>query len=143
MSVQVICDKDNLFRFGVQYIGCVSEHFRKIQCCPGFRHNRFSSACQRLGDHEDICDTITDIYGIHFLRLPWFTWNTDFFYKLLIGFIYAYNRIERIIRTLVNFQYILHFGHEFSICLRNAPFLYKPRFDLVFFITSQTVLSVI
>ena len=32
---------------------------------------------------------------------------------------------------------------KFSICLWDTPFLYKPRFDLIFFITSQTVVSVI
>ncbi len=52
------------------------------------------------------------------------------------------NRIKGIIRTLVNFQYILHFSHKFSICLRNAPSLYKPRLDLVVFITSQTVVTI-
>ena len=143
MRVQIVGNKNNLLCPLIQHIGSVPEDLRKIQRCPAFCHNRFPPACQRLGNYKDICNTITDIHGIHLFRSPGFTGQTDFLYHLLIRFVYADNRVERIISSLVNFQYILHFCHKFSICLRNTPFLYKPRFDFVFFITSQTVLSVI
>ncbi len=118
------------------------ENFCKIQCCAGLRHNRFSPACQRLGNHEDICNAITDIYGIHFLRLSRFTGDTDFLYKLLVRFIYTDDRTKGIVRALVYLQHVLHLRHEFGVCFRNAPFLYEPRLDFVFFMTSQTVVSV-
>lgn len=121
----------------------MTEKFRKIQCRAALCHDSLPPACQWFGNHKDICNTIADIHGIHLFRSPRFTGQTDFLYHLLIRFVYADNRVERIIWSLVNFQYILHFCHKFSICLRNTPFLYKPRFDFVFFITSQTVLSVI
>lgn len=142
MGIQVIGNKDYFFCPWVQGVGCIPEDFCKIQRRSALRHNRFPPACQRPGNHEDICNAITDIYGIHFLRLSRFTGDTDLLYKLLVRFIYAYNRTEGITGALVYLQHILHLRHEFSICLRNAPFLYKPRLDFVFFITSQTVVSV-
>lgn len=142
MGIQVVGNKDYFFCPWVQGVGCIPEDFCKIQRRSALLHNRFPPACQRLGNHEDICNAITDIYGIHFLRLSRSTGDTDFLYKLLVRFIYAYNRTEGIIGALVYLQHILHLRYEFSICLRNAPFLYKPRLDFVFFITSQTVVSV-
>ena len=79
---------------------------------------------------------------IHLFRMSRFTRDTGFFYQLLVRFVYADNRAQRVIGTLVNLQHILHFCHEISISLRDAPFLHKPRFDFVFFMTSQMVLSV-
>ena len=133
MRVQIICNKDTLFRPGIQHVGSVSENFCKIRCCPDFRHNCFPPACQWFGDHKDICHTITDIYGIRFLRLPWFTGDAGFFYQLLICFIYADDGGKGIIWPLVNFQHIFHLCHKFGVCLRDAPFLYKPRFNFIFF----------
>ena len=143
MCIQIVCDKYNLFCPGIQRVRGIFEDICKIQCSSGFCYNRFSPACERFRDHKDIRNTITDIYGIHFLRMPRFTGNTGFFYKLFICFIYADNGDKRVIWTLVNFQHIFHLCHKFSICLWDTPFLYKPRFNLVFFITSQTVVSVI
>lgn len=72
-----------------------------------------------------------------------FTGDTGFFYKLFVRFIYADDRMERSIGTLVYLQHVLHLRYEFGVRFRNAPFLHKPWFDFVFFITPQTVASVI
>ena len=142
MGIQVVSNKDYFFRPWVQGVGSVPENFCKIQCCAGLRHNRFPPACQRFRNHEDICNTAADIYGIYFFRLARFTGDTGFLYKLFVRFIYADDRPERVIRALVYLQHVLHLRYEFRVCFRNAPFLHKPWFDFVFFITSQTVVSV-
>ena len=142
MRVEVVCNKDDLFCPWIQGIGSVPEYLCKIQCCTGLRHNSFPPAYQGFGNHEYICNPVADIYGIQFFRLAWFTGDAGFLYELFVRFIYADNRAERVIWTLIDFQHIFHFCHEPGICLRNAPLLYKPRFNLVFFMTSQTVLSV-
>lgn len=120
----------------------MTEKFRKIQCRAALCHDSLPPACQWFGNHEDIRNTIAHIYRIYFFRLPRLTGNAAFLYELFVRFIYTYDGTERIVWALVYFQYILHFCHEFGIRLRNAPFLYKPRLDFVFFITSQTVVSV-
>ena len=142
MGIGIVSYKHYLLRPRVQRVTSIPGDLCKIQRCAGLRHNRFPPACQRSGNHEDICNSITYIHGIYFLRLSRFAGDTGFLYKLPVRFIYAYNRTEGIIGALVYLQHILHPRYEFSICLRNAPFLYKPRLDFVFFITSQTVVSV-
>ena len=142
MGIEIVSNKHYLLRPRVQRVTSIPEDLCKIQRCAGRLHNRFPPACQRFGNHEDICNAITDIHGICFLRLSRFAGDTGFLYKLLVRFIYAYNRTEWIIGALVYLQHILHLCYEFSICLWNAPFLYKPRLDFVFFITLQMVLSV-
>ena len=142
MGIEVVGNKDNLFSSWIQGIGSVLEYLRKIQSRSGLCHNSFSPAGQRFGNHEYIRHPVADIYRIHLFGMARFTRDTGFFYKLFVRFVYADNGAQRIIRTLVNLQYILHFCHKISISLRNAPFFHKPRLDFVFFITSQMVLSV-
>ena len=142
MGIQIVGNKDYFFCPWVQSVGSISENFCKIQCCAGLCHNRFPPACQGFRNHEDICNTVADIHGIYFFRPAWFTGHTGFLYELFVRFIYADDRTERVIRALVYLQHVLHLRYELGVCFRNAPFLYKPRLDFVFFITSQTVLSV-
>ena len=104
--------------------------------------NSFSPARQRFGDYKYIRHPVADIYRIHLFGMSRFIRNMGFLYQLFVRFVYTDNWVQRIIRTLVNLQHILHFRHKISISLWNAPFLYKPRLDFVFFITSQMVLSV-
>ena len=68
---------------------------------------------------------------------------TGFPDQLLVRLINAHNRIKRVIRTLIYFQHILHFRYKFRVRFGDTPFLDLPRLDFVFFITSQTVVSVI
>ena len=123
----------------------VSEVYRRISAKSNavrLCYNRFPPACQGFRNHEDICNTVADIHGIYFFRLAWFTGNTCFLYELFVRFIYADDRTERVIRALIYLQHVLHLRYELGVCFRNAPFLYEPRLDFIFFITSQTVLSV-
>ena len=143
MGVEVIGNKDYLFRSRIQGIGSVLEYPGKIQCRPCLRHNGFSPARQRFGDHKYIRHPVADIDRIHLFRLSWFTRDTLFLYQLFVCFINTDNGAQRVVRALVNLQHIFHFCHKISVSFRNAPFFYKPRLDFVFFITSQIVLSVI
>ena len=120
----------------------VARYPGKVQSRPCLCYNRFSPARQRLGDHKYIRHPVADIYRIHLFGMSRFTRNTGLLYQRFVRFVYTDNWVQRIIRTLVNLQHILHFRHKISISLWNAPFLYKPRLDFVFFITSQMVLSV-
>ena len=142
MGIEIIRHKNYFFCLWIQNVGRIFEDVRKVQRRPCLCYDRFPFTRQWLGNHEHICNTVTDIYGIHFFGLPWSAGDTLFLYKLFVRFIYTDNGGERIIWTLVYFQHILHFGHELGIRLWNAPFLYKPRLDFVFFITLQMVLSV-
>lgn len=142
MGIEIVRDKDYLFHPWVQGIGRILQDIRKIQRCPCLCHNRLPPACQRFRNHEDIRYTVAYIDRIHLFRLTRSAGDSGFLYELLVRFIYTDNRAQRVIRPLVNLQYILHFCYKFSVCLGDTPFFYKPRFDFVFFMTSQIVVSV-
>ena len=142
MRVEIIRNKNNLVRFWIKCIGSILQDMSKIQRCPCLRNDRFPLSGQRFTDHKHIDDAIADIYTIYLFGLSGFTGHTSFLNELFVRFVYADNRIERVIRTLIYFQHILHLRYIFRVCLRDAPLLDLPRLDLVFFITSQTVLSV-
>ncbi len=108
VGVEVVGNKDYLFRPWAQDIGSILENLCKIQCCPGLCHNGLSSACQRFGNHEHICHPVADIYRIHFFRLAWFAGYAYFLYELFVRFIYTDNRAKGIKGMLVNLQNILH-----------------------------------
>ena len=114
----------------------------KILCCMCLRDNSFPFPRQRFTDHEHIGNTIADIFRIHLFGLPRFTGYTNLLNQLFVRLIYADNWVERVVRPLIYFQHILHFRYKFRIRPGDAPFFDLPRLDFVFFITSQTVLSV-
>ncbi|MNT31835.1 hypothetical protein D3C72_1676880 [compost metagenome] len=143
MRIEIVCDQDNLLGMGVEDIRRVLEHLGEIYSCPGCGDDGFTLARKWFKDHKDFVNTVTLVFRVYFFRLTRRTGNSGFFDQLLIGFIDANNRMHRIIGTLIDIQYILHFGYKFCTGFWNAPFLDEPWFDLVFFITSQTVLSVI
>ena len=65
------------------------------------------------------------------------------FISCFVRFVYADNRIGRGIWTPLKLRHILQLCYKSSIRFWDAPFLYKPWLDFVFFITLQMVLSVI
>ena len=134
MRIEVICDKDNLLGKGIHCIGSKFEGIDKIDCFSGFCNNGFAFACKRFKNHEDICDTVSLIFGINFFGLAWSTWNTSFLNELLICFVNADHRIQRIIWALIDIKHVFHFGYKFSTCFGYTPFggepccrLYIPR----------------
>ena len=124
--------RPGFFRPWVQGVGSILENICKIQCCASLRHNSFPPACQGVGKHKYISNTVAGIHGIYFFRMPRFAGDAGFLYKLFVRFIYTDDRTEGIVRALVYLQHVLHLRHEFGICFRNAPFLYEPRLDFVF-----------
>ena len=143
MRIEIVRNKSNLIGGRIHGIGCEFEDICKIDSRSGFSDNGFTVTPKRLENHKDISDTVTFIYRIDFFWLTRSTRNAGFPNELLIRFVNANDWVQWIIRTLVNIQHIFHFCYEFSACFRNAPFFNEPRLDFVFFITSQTVLSVI
>ncbi len=115
----------------------------KVQRSPRFRDNRIPFSSKRLKNHKDVRNTVAHIHRINFLRLSRRTGDSNFFNQLSACFINAYNGPERIVRALIDLQYIFHFRYILRIRLWNSPFFDKPWLNHVFFITSQTVLSVI
>ena len=58
------------------------------------------------------------------------------FDELFARFIDAHLRVRRVMRTLIDFEYVFHGVHEGRALLRwDAEALHPPRFELVFFPT--------
>lgn len=133
MCIEIIRNKDNLFCLWIQ----VSEIYCNIQSGLYLYYNGFPFACQKVRK-------LPLHYG-HIRNSPFLsrlTGNTVFLFQLFVRFVYTHNKTKRVIRALIDFQHVFHFCHKFSVRFRDSPFLYKPRFDFVFFMTSQIMLSV-
>ncbi len=143
MCIEIIRDKDNLFGMWIEYIGSKLEGIGEIYCCPSIRDNGFAFAGKRFENHKYIRYTIALIYGIYFFRIAGGARNTSFLDELFVRLVNANDRIQGIIRSLIHIKNIFHFGDKLGACFRYAPLIYEPRLNFVFFIVSQTVLSVI
>jgi len=127
------------------WIHCIRSKFEcvsKINRRPCFRNNRFASSGKRFENHKDVSYSVSLIFIINYFRLTRSTGDTSLFNKLLICFVYTNNRNLRVIWTLIYVKYILHFSHILRACFRYTPLFNEPRFNFIFFNTSQIVLSV-
>ena len=91
MGIEIIRHKNYFFCLWIQNVGRIFEDVHKVQRRPCLCHDRFPFTRQWLGNHEHICNTVTDICGIHFWGLPWSARDTLFLYKLVVRFIYTDN----------------------------------------------------
>ena len=119
------------------------EGVRKINCCTRLRHDGIPFSGKRFGNHKNIHNPFTDIFRIHFFRPAGFAGNTRFFHELAIHLVNTHNRVQRVKRTLLDLQNVLHFCYKFRTCFRDAPLLNQPWLKYAFFIVLHAVLSVI
>ena len=142
MRIEVIGDKDNLFSERIHDVGSILEGMSKINACTSFGDDGIAFTRKGLKNHKDIRDAVALVFVIYFFRLTGGTGNPGFLDQLLIRFVNANHRIQRVIRALIDIKDIFHFGYKFSARFGYAIFFDTPWLNFVFFITSQTVLSV-
>ena len=70
-------------------------------------------AAKRLKNHKDICDAISLIFIVHYLRLTWSAGNANFLDELFVCFVNTNNRVQRVIWSLVDVKDIFHPGYIF------------------------------
>jgi len=121
MSVEIILNKNDFLRIWIHSIRYIFQNIRKVNRISRFGNNRFALARKGFKYHENICYTIPLIFVIYKLRFTGFGRQPGFLDKLLVCFVKADNRQERVIRTLVYVKYIFHFRYKFAVCFGNAP----------------------
>src|SRR5260370_4700281 len=82
------------------------------------------------------------VIAVHFQGLARFQWQRRLHIadQLLVAFIHANHWKTRVIRTLIHIQDLFHIGYERRVVFgRDAPLLFAPGFERIFFSTWRTV----
>ncbi len=141
VNIQIVHHQYDLFTVTVIMIHQFPQKMSKIHRSTAFcnLHNPFAG--QRFKRHKQIHYSVTAILIIHTFRLARFHRQTPLFNQLTVGLIQTYYRTERIVRTFIHIQYILHLRYEFCSGFRDAPFFFLPGFKFVFFRVFITAVS--
>ena len=93
---------------------------------------------ERLYHCEDTACAISDVFRVKFFVAAWLHRQRlpSLTKKLVRLLIHTDDRTQRVVRTLVNIEHILHAGYEFGVFFRrDAPVLVSVGPDFVFFRT--------
>ena len=93
-------------------------------------------AFQRREHHEQVGRAVAPVFVIVSSGPPRLRrdWNTRFSDELLRSLVHADHGAFRVVRPLINVQYVFHGGHERGIGVgRNDPLLLQVRLENVFF----------
>ena len=134
MDIEVIHNKDDLFRIRFDLIHKAPDLFRPIHCGSGFLYRMDNPPGVGLDEAEHADCSIAYIFRIylrgiprtHRQRLPAVAKN------LVRLFVHAPDRVAGVIRKLVNVQNILHVCHKVRVLLRrDAPIGIQVRPDFI------------
>lgn len=141
VNVQIVHDQHNFFTMAVMDIHQFMQKMGKIYCSSGVCkfHNPFAG--QRFKGNKQIHHATAAVLVIFPFHTSWFCWDALFLNQLLVCFIQADYRAQRVVRLLVYIQNILHPRYKFRPRLGDTPFLLLPRLKFVFFSVSITAVS--
>ena len=132
VNIQIIHDQHNLFTVAVMDLHQLTQEMGKIHSCPGVGQLYYSLAGQRFKRDEQVCHTAAAVFII---LSPWtsgFRRNPPLLNKLPVRLIQADHRAQRIIRTLIYIQNVLHPRYKLRPWFWDAPLLFLPRLKFVF-----------
>ena len=119
----------------------LAQEMCKIHGCPGVGQLYYSLAGQRFKRDEQVYHTAA---AVCIILSPWtsgFQRNPPLLNKLPVRLIQADHRAQRIIRTLIYIQNVLHPRCKLRPWFWDAPLLFLPRLKFVFFSVSMTAVS--
>ena len=110
----------------------LAQEMCKIHGCPGVGQLYYSLSGQRFKRDEQVYHTAAAVFLI---LSPWtsrFRRNPPLLNKLPVRLIQADHRAQRIIRTLIYIQNVLHPRCKLRPWFWDAPLLFLPRLKFVF-----------
>ena len=142
MSVQVIHDQNNLFRFCKMNVDQVTHTMGKVNhgALPGYFD--MSPRLQWCKENKEIAGAIALVLIIIFghITRSWRQRHTSLLGQLFATFIKADKRSFWIVGTMIDRQRIFHGTDEVgTLRLWNTPLLFQPRLEFVFFKVVRTV----
>lgn len=137
MGVEVIHDKDNLLylRPAVNHL---LDFLSPVRSRPVFSYADAMPSSERLYHSEDTACAVSDVFRVKFFVAAWLHRQRlpSLTKKLVRLLIHTDDWTQRVVRTLVNIEHILHAGYEFGVFFRrDAPVLVSVGPDFVFFRT--------
>ncbi len=142
MRVQLIHHQHNLLCLSVPPVHQILDEPGPVTAAAAVGHLHMTPASQRLKGHEQIRRSIAHILAVithRHPRLRW-QWRSNFTDQLLAGLIHADHWTLRILRPVIHLKHVFHRRHKPTIRLRrDAPHLFQPGLELVFFRTRRTV----
>ena len=124
VNIQIIHDQHNLFTVAVMDLLQLTQEMCKIHGCPGVGQLYYSLAGQRFKRDEQVYHTAAAVFII---LSPWtsrFRRNPPLLNKLPVRLIQADHRAQRIIRTLIYIQNVLHPRYKLRPWLWDAPLFF-------------------
>lgn len=119
----------------------LAQEMSKIHGSSGIGQFYHSLAGQRFKCNEQVDHAAAAIFIILPLWISGLWRNASLLNKLPVRLIQADHRAQRIIRTLIYIQNVLHPRYKLRPGLWNAPFLLLPGLKFVFFSVSITAVS--
>ncbi len=137
VRVQVVADQHDLHCIRIIFINKILNLLSPVFLAPLFFDCHPSPSAEGFREHKSATCSVSDIFMVHFFRMVVLREMNRLagvlvkFYGL---FIHANNRFQRVIRSGINFQNILHRRNEGGVLVRrNAPHLPQVRLIFVFF----------
>lgn len=132
MDIQIIHDQHNFFTVVIMDFCQLTQEMGKIHGCPGVSQFHHSLAGQRFKRNEQVSHTVAAVFIILPLWTSGLRRNPPLLNELPIRLIQADHRAQRIIRTLIYIQNVLHPRYKLRPWFWDAPFLLLPRLKFVF-----------
>ena len=141
MNIQIIHNQHDFFTVAIMDFHQLTQEMGKIQGCSGVSQLYHSLASQRFKRNKQIGHTAAAVFIILSLWISGLWRNTPLLNELPVRLIQADHRAQRIIRTLIYIQNVLHPRYKLRPWFWDAPLLFLPRLKFVFFSVSMTAVS--
>ena len=144
VCVQVIHDEHDALGLWIAFPEHAADSAGPILARAPFAGLGVAPAGQRLHFQEDLRDSVPHVFVLPALGLAGPGWDlvADFPDQLLVGLVHAEDGPARCVRPGIDFQHVLHAGHECGIApWRDPPVLLQVRLEFRFFKIRWTVMG--
>jgi hypothetical protein len=140
VSVEVVHHYSDHLSLRVSLVHQPFHLIREVSLRPPRSHRNMSPSCLWLAEYKQVARAASLVLVIISLGSPRPRRQAlaNFLDQLLAGFIEVHFWALFIIRLLIQVKHVFHQRHELSIYFWNAPLLFSPRLERVFFISLRT-----
>ena len=139
MGVQVVHHQHYPLTVGVVLIHQFPHHPRPVNLGAPLRDFHPAPSLQGCKQHEQVAHPVALVFVI-ICHDRSRSRRAGLLHQLPAGLVQTHQHLILSVRAVINFQHVLHGAHEVSAALgRQAPALFQPRLEFVFFSVRRTV----
>src|SRR5215203_596845 len=142
MSVEVIHHQDHAVSLGISVVEEILDKPSPVLASPPLGDSDLAPTRQGLKSQEQSAYAVTPIFAVvalHDTRSAG-SRSPNLLQQLLRALVHTHDRPQRVLRTTIDLQDVLHAAGKLRIVLRrDTPTLLQMRLDLVFFSVLRTV----